>query len=139
VSTHVGFGMRLVAALIDLLIVTVVLAPAVIGVTLVADAFTGDERFNPRSLETLGHLLLPLAVILFWRYFGATPGKMAVGARIVDAKTGAAPTTGRLVIRFLAYVVSLLPLYLGFLWVALDKRKQGWHDKIAGTVVIYED
>ncbi len=40
-------------------------------------------------------------------------------------------------VRYLAYFVSLVPLGLGYLWVALDKRKQGWHDKIAGTVVIY--
>ena len=38
-------------------------------------------------------------------------------------------------LRFLAYFVSALPLYLGFLWIALDRRKQGWHDKIARTIV----
>jgi uncharacterized RDD family membrane protein YckC len=44
----------------------------------------------------------------------------------------------RLVIRLLCYFVSALPFYLGFLWAAFDRRKQGWHDKIAGTVVIQE-
>jgi uncharacterized RDD family membrane protein YckC len=33
----------------------------------------------------------------------------------------------------------MLVFFLGFIWVAFDKRKQGWHDKIAGTVVIRED
>lgn len=138
-STHVGLGARLLAALIDLLVGLVVFIPFAVAVTHAVDAFTAEPTFNPRRLDMLGHFLLPGAVILFWRYRGATPGKMAIGARIVDAKTGDAPTTGRLVVRFLAYVVSALPLYLGFLWIALDRRKQGWHDKIAGTLVVYED
>jgi uncharacterized RDD family membrane protein YckC len=32
----------------------------------------------------------------------------------------------------------MLPLCLGIFWVGWDKRKQGWHDKIAGTLVIKE-
>ena len=81
-------------------------------------------------------LTLAVAVIGFWRYCGATPGKLAVGLKIVDATTGGPPPLGRLVLRFFAYFVSALPLYLGFLWAAFDRRKQGWHDKIARTVVI---
>jgi uncharacterized RDD family membrane protein YckC len=61
---------------------------------------------------------------------------MAIGARIVDAGSGAAPTGRRLFVRYLGYYVSTLPLLLGFLWVAFDPRKQGWHDKMAGTVVV---
>ena len=38
--------------------------------------------------------------------------------------------------RYLAYFVSTIPLALGLIWVAFDKRKQEWHDKLAGTVVI---
>ena len=39
-------------------------------------------------------------------------------------------------VRYFAYIVSFMPLYLGFIWIYFDKRKQGFHDKIAGTVVI---
>jgi uncharacterized RDD family membrane protein YckC len=85
-------------------------------------------------------LVLPaLAVVLFWRFAGATPGKMAVWAKIVDARTGAAPSMARLVARYLGYIISSLPLFLGFVWIAIDRRKQAWHDKIAGTLVIYDD
>ncbi|MGA7985503.1 MAG: RDD family protein [Burkholderiales bacterium] len=42
-------------------------------------------------------------------------------------------------IRFLGYFVSIVPLGLGFLWIAFDRKKRGWHDLIAGTVVVYED
>lgn len=52
---------------------------------------------------------------------------------IVDVKTGNAASTGQLIGRYLAYYVSLLPFGLGFIWVAFDERKQGWHDKLAGT------
>jgi len=49
------------------------------------------------------------------------------------------PSTGKLIGRYFAYLVSIIPIFLGFLWIAVDKRKQGWHDKLAGTVVIYDE
>jgi uncharacterized RDD family membrane protein YckC len=75
-------------------------------------------------------------VVLFWMYRQATPGKMAIGARIVDARTGRPPGTKQLVGRYLGYYVSTIPFCLGLIWVAFDPRKQGWHDKLAGTVVV---
>ena len=75
-------------------------------------------------------------VVLFWVYRQATPGKIAISARIVDAETGAKPSTRQLVGRYFGYYVSIIPLMLGILWVAFDPRKQGWHDKLAGTVVV---
>ena len=78
-------------------------------------------------------------MILFWRKYGATPGKLAIYAKIVDARTGGRPSTGRLIARYFGYLVSIVPLFLGFAWIAIDRRKQGWHDKIAGTLVIYDD
>jgi len=61
---------------------------------------------------------------------------MVFGARVVDAQTGARMTTGQSIGRYLGYYVSIFGLGLGFVWVAFDPRKQGWHDKLAGTVVI---
>jgi uncharacterized RDD family membrane protein YckC len=52
-------------------------------------------------------------------------------------KTVNKPTVKQSVIRYLAYYVSLIPLGLGFFWIAWDDKKQGWHDKIAGTIVIH--
>ena len=71
--------------------------------------------------------------------FRSTPGKIALSARIMDAQSGGRPSTARLVARCFAYIASGLPLFLGFVWIAIDRRKQGWHDKIAGTVVVYDD
>ncbi len=73
---------------------------------------------------------------MFWIYKSATSGKMATKLTIVDAKTGGKPSTGQLIGRYLGYFVSMIPLFLGIIWVGIDKRKQGWHDKLAGTVVI---
>ena len=84
----------------------------------------------------LNWVLPAVAVVLFWVYRQATPGKIAIGARIVDARTGGRPSTGQLIGRYFAYYVSMLPLMLGFIWVAFDARKQGWHDKLANTVVV---
>ena len=121
---YAGFWQRAAALAIDWLIVTVVAAPVIV------------LGFGVRQVSLLGSVAVAAAVIGFWRYFGATPGKIALGVKIVDAATGGPPPLGRLVLRFFAYFVSAFALYLGFLWAAFDRRKQGWHDKIARTVVI---
>jgi uncharacterized RDD family membrane protein YckC len=61
---------------------------------------------------------------------------MVTGLTIVDAKTGDKPSTGQFIGRYFGYYVSTIPLLLGLIWVGIDRRKQGWHDKLAGTVVI---
>jgi uncharacterized RDD family membrane protein YckC len=132
---YAGFWQRAVAFLIDWLIVVVIAMPIIVV------AF-GAEYFSLDPIRRAGDLAIALIVggviVGFWRYCGATPGKLAVGIKVVDAETGNVPGTGRLVVRLLCYLLSALPLYLGFFWVAVDRRKQGWHDKIAGTVVIQD-
>ncbi len=123
---YVGFWMRLLAAAIDFLILFVVTTPILLAI-------------DVRRYVIIEHIVLAVAVIAFWRRYGATPGKMAVGAKIVDAKTGERPSTARLVLRYFAYLVSALPLFLGFLWIGISRRKQGFHDKIARTMVINDD
>ncbi|MDO9559233.1 MAG: RDD family protein [Syntrophales bacterium] len=66
---------------------------------------------------------------------GQTPGKMMLGLRVVQA-TGGPMTFGRAFLRWVGYLISKLAVYLGFIWIAFDRRKQGWHDKIAGTIVV---
>ena len=136
---YVGFWKRFVAFLIDTFIILVVTVPLILAiygreyVERAAGAFAGFWDF------VIQVVLPAVAVIVFWRYRGATPGKMAISAKIVDARTFKAPATGRLVVRYFAYIVSMLPLFLGFVWIGIDRRKQGFHDKIAGTVVVYDD
>ncbi len=87
--------------------------------------------------DVLVNLVLPAVIVIaFWIHLGATPGKMAMSARIVDADTGAPLTATQSVIRYLGYFVSMIPFGVGCLWVAFDRRKQGWHDKMANSVVV---
>jgi uncharacterized RDD family membrane protein YckC len=86
-----------------------------------------------------GFFIQPLPiiwVILFWKFKSATPGKIMMGMSIVDATTGDTPSLLRLILRYFGYLVSVMPFLLGFFWVAWDKRKQGFHDMIANTVVV---
>ena len=130
---YAGFWQRAAALLIDWLIVIVVTVPVmVLGFGMREVSLDPAEH----SWDLLAFLAIAIMVVGFWRYCGATPGKIALGVRIVDASTGSPPPLARLVVRFLAYFLSALPLYLGFLWAAVDRRKQGWHDKIARTIVI---
>ena len=97
----------------------------------------GAFGFIAGPADVLLNWILPaIAVVVFWIYRQATPGKMAISAKIVDATTLGKPSTGQLLIRYLGYYVSLIGLCLGFIWVGIDARKQGWHDKMAGTVVV---
>jgi|TARA_B110000240_G_scaffold194132_1_gene241202 uncharacterized RDD family membrane protein YckC len=142
---YVGFWIRFLAFLIDSIIATIAITPLVstlIGETLVTNY---DLQDNAQMMQFLSDWSLQLGLellfmatifILFWTIKSATPGKMLFGAYIVDAKTLGKASPKQNVIRYLGYYVSMIPLFLGFLWIALDKRKQGWHDKFAGTLVI---
>lgn len=132
---YIGFWLRVAASIIDSIIVMAVTWPFLLTIY-------GKELFDKTSFIhgpaefLLSYVLPAIAVILFWIYKSATPGKMAVGAEIVDAKTLGKPSKGQMIGRYFGYYVSILPLMLGIIWVAFDPRKQGWHDKLAGTVVI---
>lgn len=77
-----------------------------------------------------------LIILAFWKYYGATPGKMLFSIRIVDVKTGEPATMRCLILRYFAYGISTIPFFLGFISIAFNERKQGWHDKLADTAVI---
>lgn len=142
---YVGFWLRFLAAMIDTIILNIIIGPLIsyiYGPTYLASQDIGimTERVmglikSPMFL--LISTILPLiALIFFWRFMAATPGKMIFSSRIVDARTGKQMSTGQSILRALAYLVSTLPLCIGFLWIAFDKRKQAWHDKLARTVVV---
>ncbi len=61
---------------------------------------------------------------------------MLLSLRVVDATTGNTLSVGQSLGRYLGYYVSTIPLLIGLIWVAFDSKKQGWHDKLAGTVVV---
>lgn len=73
----------------------------------------------------------------FWAWQGQTPGKAALGVKIV--RLDGTPIGIRIaILRFIGYIVSFVVLYIGFLMIAFHARKRGLHDIIAGTMVIIE-
>ena len=164
---YVGFWARSLAALIDSILVLCIIIPPLLyfygagyfsgqisqfvalsdefavlakGLTAPSAGLATIPALTPISgpLDVVLNWAFPaIAVVLFWIYRAATPGKMAVHAYIVDAKTLAKPTKAQLIGRYLGYYISIFSLGLGFLWIAFDPKKQGWHDKLAGTVVVY--
>lgn len=132
---YVGFWARVRASFLDSLLYVLVVYPVLIMVY--GFSYLTTEEFLDGPIDILVTWVLPgILVIAFWFYKSATPGKMAISAKIVDARTLGTPSDAQFIGRYFAYLVSFLPLCLGFLWVAFDRRKQGWHDKLAGTVVI---
>ena len=121
----VGFGPRVAAFALDWLVVFVVAGPLL--------AWIGPVGGPAVALAVMAY------TVFCWRRYGATPGKIALSARIVDAKSGGRAPLVRLAARYFAYIISAAPLFLGFAWIAIDRRKQAWHDKIAGTRVVYEE
>ena len=141
---YVGFWARFLAFIVDSIwasIIVGLIVGAIYGPqTLDVQTATVEElqRMMTDAVPQLGLqiVLVGVAFVLFWMFRSATPGKMIVSAIIVDAETLKAPSTGQLIARYLSYYLSIVLFGLGFLWIAFDPRKQGWHDKIAGTVVV---
>lgn len=135
---YAGFWIRFAAFIIDSIVASIML-------WIVARVLFGGGDVDLNDLHgVLARLswetcLSALFIVGCWMYFAATPGKMAFHAHVVDARTYRRASGLRLVVRYLAYFISTIPFCLGFLWIAFDARKQGWHDKIAGTVVIIGD
>jgi len=130
-----GFWRRFAAISIDTIILdlfTAILALA--GNVLISP----DDGFSYAVIIPYYGMALLLNAAYF-TYFhgitGQTPGKRMLGLRVVQAD-GAPLTPGIAFLRWVGYIISKIPLFLGFIWAAFDGRKQGWHDKIAGTVVI---
>jgi uncharacterized RDD family membrane protein YckC len=134
---YAGFWRRFAACIIDAVLTILVTYPVLYFVY-------GAAYFNRTSLSPAGTAdvlvswVLP-AVLVIWFWVsanGQTPGKRVVGCRVVDAETGDPVSVGKGIVRYLAYFVSMIGLFIGYLWVGFDPKKQGWHDHIAGTVVV---
>ncbi|MEZ5462630.1 RDD family protein [Dokdonella sp.] len=132
---YAGFWIRVGASLIDALLLLAITIP--LAWLLVGPSYWNDTSFFKGGFGFVLDYLMPFALTLaFWLSYQATPGKMAITAKIVDARTGRAPSIVQYLVRYFGYILAALPFFVGIIWVAFDRRKQGWHDKLAGTVVI---
>jgi uncharacterized RDD family membrane protein YckC len=146
---HAGFASRLAAFAVDLAIInfTLILCTAAVGTVL--RYFNFDNIFNiGEEPTTLGRIIVSVVgavsflvtyfgyPVFFWVMIGQTPGKRLLGLRVIQTD-GQLLGVGRAVLRVFGYWISTIALFFGFAWILFDGQRQGWHDKIAGTYVIY--
>ena len=132
---YTGFWARVFASAVDTALLALVTYPLLVSMYGLDSVLAGPTTDEPLSL--LISWVLPIAiVVLCWIYKQATPGKMLIASKIVDAKTGGKPSVKQYFVRYVGYLLALVPLGLGVIWVAWDPRKQGWHDKMASTLVV---
>ena len=121
-----GLGRRLGGWLIEYILWTVVLLFALV-----------IARSNTQLVAWIFWLALLLFHLVLWSQ-GLTPGKLIMGDRVVDTR-GVRAGFWRMALReTIGKFISGIVFGLGFLWLLWDKDQQGWHDKIAGTLVVTE-
>ena len=154
---YAGFWIRLLASWIDTAVLIVPLGVIVYIVSggewldfsdfsqSMAFAQNGEMLAALQSMprasmkwESLFELTIAGVTILFWKkWAGATPGKKLLGIHVVDAQTLQEINNKQAIIRYIGYIISTIPLAVGFLMVAFRKDKRALHDLLAETVVIY--
>lgn len=126
-----GWGSRLWGYFVDGFILNILFWVTAVPLAAIVD---NEEGFV---------LLIPLFMAVYFGYFayfwtqqrGQTLGMKVAGIRVVRLD-GQPMTVGQSIIRVLGYLLNSFGFYLGWLWPLWDDRRQGWHDKIAGTIVV---
>lgn len=136
-SPYAGFPRRLAAVLLDTVLALFLIS--IVSWVLRLDAAAEVDLSVDTALSMALLLAPPLITVLFWILFQGTPGKLLLGCHIVDAHSGERPHIWQLLLRLLGYALSAAPLGLGFFWMLWDRRRQGWHDKLAHTLVVLDD
>ena len=142
---YAGFWRRLGAFIIDIIIVSI---PSWIMKPIWGSGFYNFGNGNSFPWESSFTDLPPLVFtdfmptiigiayfIILWSWRGQTVGKMVAQIKVIRTD-GTKVGVGTAIIRYLGYIVSILTLFIGFLWIALDRRKQGFHDMMADTYVV---
>lgn len=147
---YASFGARLGALLIDSLIGALFAIPAIIALNAVPTTIEectidGDPRLCEVPTGAGWAIIIGLGVLFGLAYLiwfakmvgkGQSIGMKATNIRVADAQSGEAIGTGRAVGWYFAHIISGMICYLGYLWMLWDSKKQTWHDKIVGTVVV---
>ncbi len=139
---YAGFWIRFASYIIDVLPIAII--GGVLNVSLGAGFRCGTGANNvyqcsggTGSVGTwLGLLVLGVYWVLTWSLLGASLGQKALGMRVVNASNGERIDIGRALLRYVGFLISAIPFGVGLIWAGFDPRKQGWHDKIAGTYVV---
>ncbi|KRI53778.1 RDD family protein [Acinetobacter pittii] len=140
---YAGFWLRFGAMIIDSLILFLAIIPAA-WIFYRGDydlVFATGLSSQPQNylFDLIVNYAFPfLYSVLCWLYFAGTPGKRLMRLKVLDEKTGNKLTVMQSIIRYIGYIPSILVFGIGLFWVAFDVKKQGWHDKMAKTVVVRE-
>ena len=150
---YAGFWRRLGAYTVDGIIIffTFIVLSIIASLAFFSGAISGNSKHfivdlaDPARFSSVKIFIWIFFISLYIAYFtyfhgttGRTLGKMFFGLQVVSAD-GTPISFGIAFLRAVGYLVSSALFNLGFIWIAFDKRKQGWHDKIAGTVVIIRE
>jgi uncharacterized RDD family membrane protein YckC len=153
---YAGFASRFVALLLDGLIiflalgivnmaiftVQVLFQLAVLNETVrtqwgaLSELITTIAEPTPGLIVVISSIVIIIYHIFFLATAGRTPGKAFMGLRVLTTG-GNRVSFVRAVLRLVGYVLSALPIFAGFVLVLLDDRRQCFHDKLAGTYVVY--
>lgn len=142
-----GFWIRLVAKIIDRLILMAVgwvLSLILIATSLISSPAGADFR-DPEFWRiflvqqgTIGLVNLVIGLLFSWFFikkFSATPGKMVFGLKVLRAD-GTPLSTGRIIGRYFAEMLSGMIIAIGYIIAAFDDQKRALHDHICDTRVI---
>ena len=141
---YAGFVSRMIAFILDRLIIAAIVAGTALFVGFLLQTFQLSQALGrPGLLQTLAVVVtgaFPVVLSLVydvgcWTLAGQTPGKRLMGVLVVK-KNGERVGLVRALLRWLGYWLSGI-LFLGFLWILVDGKRQGFHDKLARTVVVY--
>ena len=135
-----GFWRRLTAFIVDGVIAGIIISTIVASVfPFTWIPFVGVTHWVPFYRGAIQNIISNgfnlIYVVGFWMWRGQTPGKMLLNVKVIRTD-GSNISPGYAILRYLGYLISGFFFGLGFLWIAFDARKQGWHDKIADTYVV---
>lgn len=132
---YAGFWIRVGATAIDTILILMITLPFLIWIYGIE--YLHSDKLVEGTADLILSWIFPIVgTVIFWVYKAGTPGKLVLGLRVADAISGGHLTAPQAVGRYFAYIPALLPLLMGVFWIGWDSKKQGWHDKLAGTVVI---
>jgi uncharacterized RDD family membrane protein YckC len=132
---YAGFWVRAVASIIDTMVILIITMPLMYWIY-GSEMITSTEIVKGSADILLSYVVPMVFSIYLWMKFGGTPGKRLLKIKVLDEKTGQHLTFAKSLRRYLGYFVSIIGLFIGFIWIAFDKKKKGWHDHIAGSIVV---
>ena len=138
---YAGIVRRWVAyALIDGLLAFLVAILGGVAVELALTPLAAEQlaEDDPLARGVVGVAVVGLYVAYYWwgNATGRSPGKRALGLRVVRAADRRPPGWRRGFVRTLGYALGTIPFSLGLLWALWDPERRAWHDKLAGTIVL---